>query len=94
MARRLHHYVLEGSASCFCRQDVVRGTARGRPMNTFIPALVLAMFQLLGGEWTYTVRSGDSLTSIGARYGVDERVLAAANGLEESSRLKSGQELQ
>jgi L,D-transpeptidase ErfK/SrfK len=48
---------------------------------------------LVGREFLYTVQPGDSLTSIGARFGVAPGVLARANGLQPSSRLKSGQEL-
>ena len=36
---------------------------------------------LVGGEFTYTVRSGDSLTAVGARFGVEPRSLAERNHL-------------
>jgi L,D-transpeptidase ErfK/SrfK len=49
--------------------------------------------RLVGGEFPYTVQPGDSLTSIGARFGVAASVLARENGLEPSTRLKIGQEL-
>jgi L,D-transpeptidase ErfK/SrfK len=61
-------------------------------MNTFIP-VVLLMVQLVGGDFAYTVQKGDSLTSSGARFGVDVRVLAEANGLK-TDKLASGQTLQ
>ncbi len=48
---------------------------------------------LVGGETFYTVQPGDSLTRIGARFGVAANVLARENGLQPSSRLKVGQEL-
>jgi L,D-transpeptidase ErfK/SrfK len=49
--------------------------------------------QLIGSEFSYVVRSGDSLTGIGARFGVGVSILAADNGLSSSSRLKTGQQL-
>jgi L,D-transpeptidase ErfK/SrfK len=48
---------------------------------------------LVGGEFLYTVQLGDTLTSIGARFGVAAGVLARENGLQPSIRLKIGQEL-
>jgi L,D-transpeptidase ErfK/SrfK len=49
--------------------------------------------RLVGGEFPYTVQPGDSLTSIGARFGVAASVLARENGLEPSARLITGQQL-
>ena len=49
--------------------------------------------RLVGGEFPYTVQPGDSLTSIGARFGVAAGVLARENGLEPSARLITGQPL-
>jgi L,D-transpeptidase ErfK/SrfK len=46
-----------------------------------------------GGQFTYIVRRGDSLTSIGARFAVDIHVLAAANGLSSGSRLRESQSM-
>jgi L,D-transpeptidase ErfK/SrfK len=60
-------------------------------MNTFILASLL-LLQIVGGDFTYTVQKGDSLTSIGARFGVDARVLAEANALE-ADKLAIGQTL-
>jgi L,D-transpeptidase ErfK/SrfK len=57
------------------------------------PALALLLIQLVGFEFTYTVQSGDSLTRVGARFGVDARVLAASNAIEVSSILREGQTL-
>ena len=54
----------------------------------------LLALQLVGGRFEYTVKSGDSLTSIGARLGVNARVMAAANGLKPSAPLTPGAELQ
>jgi len=48
---------------------------------------------LIGGEFSYVVRKGDSLTGIGARFGVGVGVLAADNSLSPGSLLKTGQQL-
>jgi len=61
-------------------------------MIPFIPA-VLLLAQLVGGDLTYTVQNRDSLTNIGARFGVDVRVLAEANGLRSTDKLAPGQAL-
>lgn len=45
------------------------------------------------GEWGYTVRSGDTLSRIAARYGVDMRTLAARNGLAPPYVIHIGQVL-
>jgi L,D-transpeptidase ErfK/SrfK len=49
--------------------------------------------QLIGGELSYVVRRGDSLTGIGARFGVGVSVLAADNDVSPSALLKTGQQL-
>ena len=49
--------------------------------------------RLVGGEFSYVVRKGDSLTAIGARFGVNVGVLAASNHLSPTSLLKAGQTL-
>lgn len=41
----------------------------------------------------YTVQSGDSLTSVAARFGISRQALAAANGISASSYLYVGQVL-
>jgi len=58
-------------------------------------AVVLASFlllQLVGSDFTYTIQKGDSLTSVGSRFGVDVRVIAKANSLQ-SDKLAIGQVL-
>lgn len=45
------------------------------------------------GRVTYQVRSGDTLSSIAARYGIEWQELARANGLTSGSMLRIGQEL-
>lgn len=49
--------------------------------------------QLVGGAFSYVTQKGDSLTGIGARFGVSVHVLAADNHLSPSSFLKTGQSL-
>lgn len=44
-------------------------------------------------ETTYTVKSGDSLYSIGIKYGVNWKDIAKTNNLEEPYNLTVGQEL-
>lgn len=48
---------------------------------------------LVGGEFEYAARPGDSLTLIGARFGVSVPTLATANGLRRGDRLSVGQRL-
>jgi len=45
---------------------------------------------LSGGQFQYVVSRGDSLASIGSRYGVDTSVLAEQNGRKGRPRLKPG----
>jgi len=45
------------------------------------------------GGFQYTVQSGDTLLSIGLRYGVEWPMIAGANGLNEFSLLQIGQAL-
>jgi L,D-transpeptidase ErfK/SrfK len=49
--------------------------------------------KLTGGEFAYTVQRGDSLTSIGARFGVGVGVLEASNNLAPGALLRIGQQL-
>ena len=55
-----------------------------------VPALASS---LTGGEFIHTVQRGESLISIGARFGVETRVLVASNVLKPSSSLREGQQL-
>jgi L,D-transpeptidase ErfK/SrfK len=48
---------------------------------------------LVGGAFEYAARPGDSLTSVGARFGVEVATLARANGLAPDARLALGQVL-
>jgi len=49
--------------------------------------------QLVGGEFPYVVQKGDSLTGIGARFGIGAGYLEAINDLSASQVLKIGQQL-
>jgi len=49
--------------------------------------------QLVGGSLTYVVLKGDSLTSIGARFGVSVNALAASNRMSVNSILREGRPL-
>lgn len=46
-----------------------------------------------GGNTTYRVKSGDTLSTIAAQFGITWEALAAANGLNSRSVLRIGQEL-
>jgi L,D-transpeptidase ErfK/SrfK len=48
---------------------------------------------LVGREFVHTVRKGESLAVLGARFGVEANVLAANNGLRSNALLKEGQTL-
>lgn len=49
---------------------------------------------ITGSQFQYIVQPGDSLTGIGARFGMDPYQLAKANGLKLSALLKPGQVLE
>jgi L,D-transpeptidase ErfK/SrfK len=48
---------------------------------------------LVGREFTYSMRPGDSLASVGARFGVDPPVLAKQNGLSTRATIPAGRNL-
>ena len=48
---------------------------------------------LVGGEFSYTVKRGDSLALVGARFGVEPRSLAQSNNLSPVAWLRIGQVL-
>ena len=48
---------------------------------------------MTGGRFVYTVKRGDSLTLVSARFGVDLRQLAALNQLTPTASLRTGQAL-
>lgn len=49
--------------------------------------------RLVGSEFAYKVNAGDSMTSIGGRFGAGVSALARTNGLDTRARLKPGQML-
>ena len=49
---------------------------------------------LVGSAFTYTVREQESLTAIGARFGIEPGVLAHTNGLAADAHLKPAQKLE
>jgi len=48
---------------------------------------------IVGGVRTHEIAAGETLTSIGARFGLDPRVLAADNALAPNARLRLGDRL-
>lgn len=59
-----------------------------------VPWLFFATFgvaQIVGSRFDYTVKRGDTLLGIGARFGVDARLLARENGIDVNARLSVGQ---
>jgi len=54
---------------------------------------LLAAAQIVGSVTTYSVRPGDSLSTVGARFGVSSGALAAGNGLDPQAWLHIGQVL-
>lgn len=49
---------------------------------------------MTGSAFTYTVLPGDSLTGIGARFGMEPQLLARVNGLSPATLIKPGQVLE
>ena len=49
--------------------------------------------EIVGREFVYEIQAGDSLTSVGARFGVPARTLASANDIAGNAHLKGGQQL-
>ena len=49
--------------------------------------------KLVGREFLHTIQKGESLTSIGARFGVEAKFIAASNGMPPNSLLKEGRQL-
>ena len=77
--RLLSPLCVAGLAGALSAEPVPRPASRG-------PSVV-------GGTFAYTAQSGDSLTSVGARFGVDVATLARENGLAPTARLALGQAL-
>jgi L,D-transpeptidase ErfK/SrfK len=54
---------------------------------------IAANAAVTGGVFSYDVKSGDNLVSIGARFGAGARALARANSVGEKAIIKPGQKL-
>jgi L,D-transpeptidase ErfK/SrfK len=67
---------------------VVLGTMSFAPPPPAVPRLAT---ELTGSVFTHEIQTGDTLTSLGARYGVDAAVLARRNGRPLSKRLSPGE---
>jgi L,D-transpeptidase ErfK/SrfK len=76
------------------KQRHVRLTATLMFCAAWVSAQVPIASKLSGGDISYQVLKDDSLTLIGARFGVDAGSLALANGLSGTARLRIGQVLQ
>jgi L,D-transpeptidase ErfK/SrfK len=47
----------------------------------------------IGGRFAYAVEQGDTITALGARFGIDGAVIARENGLAPNAILRAGQRL-
>jgi L,D-transpeptidase ErfK/SrfK len=63
------------------------------PLAAIEPAQSTISTEIAGEEITYHAQAGDTLTSIGARFGVEPAVLARRNGLRAGQLLAVGQTL-
>lgn len=61
--------------------------------NTTALAEALPGLALTGGVYTYEIKAGDTLSKIGARYGVEPDVILRENGLDPAKPLRIGREL-
>jgi len=77
--------VLLGSLTGAALGEAVEGPGAGTEV---VPAT-----RVVGGAFDYSAQQGDSLTSVGARFGVDIALLARANDLAVNARLALGQAL-
>jgi L,D-transpeptidase ErfK/SrfK len=92
--KRLANPTLRSSSSGWNRPGVFLLTVAmlaGTPLAAQHPPIASA---IVGSQFVYRARKGDSLTLIGARFGMDARALAEANGLSDTARLQIGQILQ
>lgn len=68
-------------------------TATATTLPTATPTAVPTQKPAPTGSTTYTVKPGDNLSSIGAKFGIAWQELAAANKLPNGARLRIGQVL-
>lgn len=81
--------------------DVARATRFGAGIVMVVAGVLAAgpsaplqvADRVVGGVQEYVVKPGDSLALVGARLGVDVRLIAAANGLAANARLTPGMAL-
>ena len=66
--------------------------APAAPTAPTVPGIAPLESPSLGGEQTYTVKSGDNLTKIAGQFGTSIKALRAANSLKTDS-IKVGQKL-
>lgn len=66
---------------------------RARPVSRVVVGVLVVALLTLSGTAGYTVRGGDTLSRIAARFGVSTSALAAANGLSNPNLIRAGQEL-
>lgn len=83
---RLHSFIRTPACALFALLLVLH------PFTARAQALSLAT-QVAGGEFEYLVRPGDFLIAIGARFGIDPRLLAGDNALADADRIRAGQRL-
>lgn len=57
-----------------------------------LPSLASGQDMFIGGKTTVSARKGDSLSLIGARFGVDWRIIAKENGFDLKQAFRTGQE--
>jgi LysM repeat protein len=87
----------KGSAPCSTpKNPPVYTAASPAPATAIVPvaataAVAGAAASVAPGGAEYTIQAGDTLGTIGARYGLNWSVLAAANGLDAYSILEIGQ---
>jgi L,D-transpeptidase ErfK/SrfK len=55
-----------------------------------VPLVATSATVITGGVQSYVIARGDTLTALGARFGVDVRTLAADNGIDAAVRLPAG----
>jgi len=73
-----------GAIACFALAYLTLGPSNAYEVNRSV---------IIGGQFDYSVVPGDFLRKIGARFGIDSRVIAQGNGLAADAKLKKGQVL-
>ena len=76
-----------------CALSMLDVYAQEPPLPPAVSSTVHRVSELVGSVTDRIVSQGDTLRSIGARYGVDTAILARKNGMQVGSRLAVGQML-